>query len=133
MARDWRYESAPFSECLLPFLPSESSETRLLQLFGCRFRPAGNSSLWCNVVNGYGMQGRPMKAQRTQRQKLKIDEPGTIRASISFPSDLYGSLELAAQQKKVSLAWVVRDAVEKYLLDNQAASLRPDKGRASER
>ena len=37
-----------------------------------------------------------------------------VRASISFPPDLYKSLEELAQQKKVSLAWVVRDAVEKY-------------------
>ncbi|MGD0910208.1 MAG: CopG family transcriptional regulator [Candidatus Acidiferrales bacterium] len=38
-----------------------------------------------------------------------------VRASISFPPHLYKSLEEIAQQKKVSLAWVVRDAVEKYV------------------
>jgi len=37
------------------------------------------------------------------------------RASISFPDPLYRALERLAQEKKVSLAWVVRDAVEKYV------------------
>jgi metal-responsive CopG/Arc/MetJ family transcriptional regulator len=38
-----------------------------------------------------------------------------VRASISFPSGLYETLEKIARQKKVSLAWVVRDAAEKYV------------------
>jgi metal-responsive CopG/Arc/MetJ family transcriptional regulator len=42
-------------------------------------------------------------------------EPATVRASISFPPDLYRTLEEIAKQKKVSLAWVVRDAAEKYV------------------
>jgi predicted transcriptional regulator len=41
----------------------------------------------------------------------------SIRATISFPSELYGSIEDIAKQKKVSLAWVVREAVEKYVAD----------------
>ena len=40
-----------------------------------------------------------------------------VRASISFPPDLYETLEEIAKQKKVSLAWVVRDAAEKYIAD----------------
>jgi metal-responsive CopG/Arc/MetJ family transcriptional regulator len=38
-----------------------------------------------------------------------------IRSSISFPQNTYASLEEIALEKKVSLAWVVRDAVEVYL------------------
>jgi len=38
-----------------------------------------------------------------------------VRASISFPPNLYEALEDIARQKKVSLAWVVRDAAERYL------------------
>ena len=38
-----------------------------------------------------------------------------VRASISFPPDLYETLEGIAKQKKVSLAWVVRDAAERYV------------------
>lgn len=37
------------------------------------------------------------------------------RASVSFPPDLYETLEQIAKQKKVSLAWVVRDAAEMYV------------------
>ena len=40
---------------------------------------------------------------------------GTIRSSISFSQNIYTSLEEIALEKKVSLAWVVRDAVEMYL------------------
>jgi hypothetical protein len=40
-----------------------------------------------------------------------------VRASISFPPDLYETLEEIAKQKKVSLAWVVREASEKYAVD----------------
>jgi metal-responsive CopG/Arc/MetJ family transcriptional regulator len=38
-----------------------------------------------------------------------------VRASISLPPELYQGVEQIAQAKKVSIAWVVRDAVEKYL------------------
>ncbi len=41
----------------------------------------------------------------------------THRASVSFPPELYGTLEEIARQKKVSVAWVVRDAAEKYVED----------------
>ena len=45
------------------------------------------------------------------------EEPATARASISFPLDLYQTLESLAKAKKVSLAWIVRDAAEKYVKD----------------
>jgi len=38
-----------------------------------------------------------------------------VRASISFPPDVYEVLENLAKQKKVSLAWVVREAAERYI------------------
>lgn len=37
------------------------------------------------------------------------------RASVSFPPDLYVELERLAQEKKVSIAWIVREAVEQYV------------------
>ncbi len=58
-----------------------------------------------------------MKKQNPPRKSLKKTDPETVRASISFPADLYKSLEADAKQKKVSLAWVVRDAAERYLAD----------------
>lgn len=44
----------------------------------------------------------------------------SVRASISFPPDIYESLEDLAKKKKVSLAWVVRDAAERYIADPSA-------------
>jgi len=42
-------------------------------------------------------------------------EPKMPRASISFPPELYAILEQIAKEKKVSVAWVVRDAAEMYV------------------
>jgi hypothetical protein len=39
----------------------------------------------------------------------------TIRASISFPEEQYQVMERIAAENKVSLAWVVRDAIDGYL------------------
>ena len=46
--------------------------------------------------------------------KLKGAEK-IVRATISFPQVIYQSLEELANEKKVSLAWVVREAAETYL------------------
>jgi predicted DNA-binding protein len=46
---------------------------------------------------------------------MKEHSAAAVRASISFPPDIYETLELIAKAKKVSLAWVVRDAVEQYI------------------
>ncbi|MHB8389157.1 MAG: ribbon-helix-helix domain-containing protein [Acidobacteriaceae bacterium] len=43
-----------------------------------------------------------------------------LRASVSFPPDIYRMLEQIAKQKKVSVAWVVRDAAEKYVAQNES-------------
>lgn len=39
------------------------------------------------------------------------------RASVSFPPELYVMLERIAKEKKVSVAWVVREAAERYVGD----------------
>ena len=44
-------------------------------------------------------------------------EGGSVRATISFPHELYQTLEEIAGQKKVSLAWVVREAADQYIAD----------------
>lgn len=48
----------------------------------------------------------------------------TARASVSFPSAVYSELERIAAQKKVSLAWVVRDAAERYVNDLNPAGAK---------
>lgn len=44
-------------------------------------------------------------------------EPST-RTSVTFPAEVYSSLEIIAKQKKVSMAWVIRDAAEKYVSEH---------------
>lgn len=42
-------------------------------------------------------------------------EGKTVRASVSFPEEQYAEIERIARRQRVSLAWVVRDAVQEYL------------------
>lgn len=51
---------------------------------------------------------------RVSKGKPNTDD-ASVRASISFPRELYQTLEQIAHQKKVSLAWIVRDAAEQYV------------------
>jgi hypothetical protein len=53
-----------------------------------------------------------MRAKRTGEKEPMAE---TVRASISFPAGDYAELERLAAIKKVSLAWVVRQATEEYL------------------
>jgi predicted DNA-binding protein len=53
------------------------------------------------------MKGKKMKTPRTAQ----------VRATISFPPEVYETLESIAKEKKVSLAWVVREATEQYITD----------------
>jgi hypothetical protein len=53
-------------------------------------------------------------SQQRKRQDGGIQER-TVRASISFPEEQYSLLEKIASEHRVSLAWVVRDAIDGYL------------------
>jgi hypothetical protein len=74
---------------------------------GCKFR-IPFSPQWCKVVNDMA---------RERKRRKRSGEESSVRASISFPPDIYETLDEIAQQRKVSLAWVVREAVEKYIAD----------------
>lgn len=52
------------------------------------------------------MANRSIKSPTTER---------SVRASISFPEHEYAEIERIAQEQRVSLAWVVREAVHTYL------------------
>jgi len=58
-----------------------------------------------------------LKAKKGDQKKVKPQGTPAVRASISFPPDVYETLESIAKEKKVSLAWVVREAAEKYIAD----------------
>ena len=57
----------------------------------------------------------PRKAKVTKSTKSKPLR--TVRASVSLRPELYRTLEDLARQKKVSTAWVLREAAEKYAAD----------------
>lgn len=78
--------------------------------------------MWCKVVNA--IQATQMNDKRSQARSQKAQRETAVRASISFPPDLYQVLERIARQKKVSLAWIVRDAVEKYVGEESAEAPR---------
>ncbi len=45
-------------------------------------------------------------------------KPRAIRASVSLSPAIYGTLQDIANNKKVSVAWVIRDATEKYVAEH---------------
>jgi predicted transcriptional regulator len=49
-----------------------------------------------------------------KKKAISLKKP---RVSISFSPEVYSDLEKLAAARKVSLAWVVRDAADKYLAD----------------
>jgi hypothetical protein len=53
--------------------------------------------------------------KKGEGKKMKAQGAVAVRASISFPPDVYETLEMIAKGKKVSLAWVVREAAEQYI------------------
>jgi predicted DNA-binding protein len=53
---------------------------------------------------------------RQARRKKSANQPSR-RASISFPPELYETVERIAEANKVSFAWLVREAVEKYVAE----------------
>lgn len=61
------------------------------------------------------MNQEATKAKMGKERAMKTESMSALRASVSFPPELYRTLGKLARQKKVSLAWVVRDAAEKYV------------------
>lgn len=72
--------------------------------------------LWCGAI--LPRRELPNVTRGAKRkEKPKPRERSSVRATISFPADTYQTLEEVAAQKKVSLAWVVREAAEQYIAD----------------
>ena len=61
-----------------------------------------------------------MKRKPETGKGRKVQRARPVRASISFPAGLYETLAEVAIQKKVSLAWVVREAAERYVASGSA-------------
>ncbi len=50
-----------------------------------------------------------------KRGRKPTGKPRSVRANASLSPELYRTLQDIAKQKKVSVAWVMRDAAEKYV------------------
>jgi hypothetical protein len=72
------------------------------------------SPLWCNVVNSERAITKMNAKKEAEKKKV---QSAVVRASISFPPEIYDTLEGIAREKKVSLAWVVREAAEHYIAE----------------
>jgi predicted transcriptional regulator len=51
------------------------------------------------------------------RGRKPSGKPRSARASASLPPDIYQTLQDIARQKKVSVAWIIRDAAERYIAE----------------
>jgi metal-responsive CopG/Arc/MetJ family transcriptional regulator len=67
-------------------------------------------------------------ATKVKQATKQSSEPKMVRASVSFPAELYATLERIAKEKKVSVAWVVREAAEKYVDDHWPLFSGKDQG-----
>lgn len=52
-----------------------------------------------------------------KRGRKPTGKPSAVRASASLSPELYSTLQGIAKQKRVSVAWVIRDAAERYVAD----------------
>jgi len=66
--------------------------------------------------------------KKKQGRSLKTQRKAVVRASITFPPDLYETLEKSPRRKKVSLASVVRDVAEKYTAEQKTGDRKQREG-----
>lgn len=48
-------------------------------------------------------------------ERKKATPKRSVRTTVSIPKDDYSVLERLAERRKVSVAWVVREAIDRYL------------------
>jgi len=88
-----------------------SDHVTIAPFIGYCFRAAQ----WCNVVQHTKPGFVSMPGPKRKPQKTRISR--SPRTSVTFPPEIYQTLEDLAKKKKVSVAWVVRDAAEKYIAE----------------
>ena len=60
-----------------------------------------------------------MPTKRTQQVEA-TPPPKAPRQSVTFAPEIYAELERLSKQKKVSIAWVVREAAEEYVANQNS-------------
>jgi metal-responsive CopG/Arc/MetJ family transcriptional regulator len=76
--------------------------------------------MWCKVVH---LENSPMAQRRIGHEK-------SVRASVSFSDSQYEELQRIADEKRVSLAWIVRDAIERYICDDTQSTKTTTKAKS---
>lgn len=82
----------------------------------CAAGPTSATNLRQNAVKCC-IELRSSEIMAAKRGRRPSDKPRATRASASLPPELYAMLQEIAKQKKVSVAWVIRDAAEKYIAE----------------
>ena len=63
----------------------------------------------------------------TKRKSVTQTPPAKApRQSVTFPPETYAQLERLSKEKRVSIAWVVREATVKYIADQYPLFARAD-------
>jgi Ribbon-helix-helix protein, copG family len=75
------------------------------------------SFVFCTVAVYRRAVSRGESDTASKKRGAKATRNTQPRASITFPPEMYKTIEELAKRKKVSIAWVVREAVEKYVAD----------------
>jgi hypothetical protein len=88
-----------------------SMHTTYTSVFVLIIRTLRSASQWCNVVQRWAEERHIDSMQRNTPRRT------TVRVSVSFPREQYDLLERLARDKKVSVAWITRDAVDRYLTE----------------
>lgn len=68
---------------------------------------------WCKLMHLLATE----RVMPKPKQQSRVKRKRTLRLSVSLPTELYEVLDQIASQNRVSLAWVLRDAAEKYVND----------------
>jgi metal-responsive CopG/Arc/MetJ family transcriptional regulator len=61
---------------------------------------------------------------RVPKEAKQEADRSSVRTSVSLPQKSYREVERIAQRNRVSIAWVIREAVEQYVTE-EAPLLRP--------
>ena len=54
-----------------------------------------------------------------------VEDELSVRTTVSIPKSDYGEIERIARDKRVSVAWVVREAVAEYLAESEDDKSKP--------
>ncbi len=91
-----------FGPQCVPSSPVGDGEGRNVNLDIC------TKVVYRGACKGEGPMAKRSKAGRLKKGKMP-------RASISLPANIREELERIAERRKVSVAWVIREAVDRYL------------------